>query len=487
MSDYGRYDDEMRRLQDQTRRNRSEIDEMRRGLEREYRGKLDACRSELRRELESHDRAAQRKYEAALREYQKNTASDAMQAKLEMDGKYRSLAKSVQDAERELADRTRRLEEDARKRRDAAAARDRLGAEEAAKSIEGATRAWSEMDGTPHRFFFPNRLATFHNALKDASELLKLGMTEAAAAIAISARSGMERLGFDVKDKQEEWNRLFSLLRARTASLRSMIDGELAEWIESIRRGKRHGTGDLPDGEARAGAIELDYWSKGAYSETLRGVEELEGLIADVTKIGTRKYLKSGGALDASEIEARLESADRLSDAACGLFDISAARYAASCERLEWGDAITDFFSGEINLTWLEEESGWKEADEKTRSGETFRAYASLQYGDAETAQDAREWLELAFRNDAGTRVFVYIVPEESDSGFRNRVLLYVDHAWNDEGYAGEIYAHLLESLRTSEGEGVAVLVTDASGLALNPDAVYRGTGASLEKKLKEH
>ena len=77
-------------------------------------------------------------------------------------------------------------------------------------------------------------------------------------------------------------------------------------------------------------------------------------------------------------------------------------------------------------MVWLESGSGWKRADDETRETEAFKAYSRTYLGG--TDEDVREWLELAFENMAGAKIFVYIVPEERSGRVRNIALVHVDH-----------------------------------------------------------
>jgi hypothetical protein len=244
--------------------------------------------------------------------------------------------------------------------------------------------------------------------------------------------------------------------------------------------------------EKRRGVVEIGYWSRGVFLDVRRRVDALGGLIGKITRMGVEPYLKSEGAADAEGLRSRIAETDTLGDALDDLGDLYKARYAASCERSRWGETLVNFLSDEINLTWLEDESGFRErdrergADERTLEEASFKDYMKLQYPNEETTQDTREWLELVFVSAALTRIFVYIVPEERGKEVRNRVMLYVDYGGSETAeFAREIRNHVLESLRVSEDEGVVVLVSDLSRLTSSPDAALRRTGLSLENKLK--
>jgi hypothetical protein len=402
-----------------------------------------------------------------------------------MDGRYRALEEAVKKAERRWKEASRELEEEAARLRAESSARERVGLGEAAKAIEEARRAYCKVDGTPHLLFFPNRLKVFGNAVEDAAKLSGMGLKEAAAAVSISARSGIERLGCDVEDKRGEWHELFSMLKARVDCLGLRLDGELSEW--SKRAGEAAPSSEETSGGRKRDEIEIDYWSKGVYGELRRKTDELKALIALVDETGVNEYLRSPGALGIEELREKTALADELSGRLDKLGNLHELRCDASWERREWADAIIDFLEDEINLIWLEEESGWRHTDESgaDESGED-------ESGEDESGEDTRERLELAFRNTAGRKVFIYLVPEEEDMkgnmSVKNRVLIHVDCPGGDEPYFGrEILSHVRESLNKSEEPGVFLLIDDVSGLLASPDPAIREAGQSLERRIRGH
>jgi hypothetical protein len=461
------------------------MDRVRRNLEQEQRRKLENARDQLKRDLAAREGDVRRKYDEMLREYEKNVKEDAVRARLEMDGKYRELAAQTERHEREWKERLREMEERARQYRSEAAARQNVSRGEAIRLIEDAAKIYAAVDATPHRLFYPNRIDVFYGALKDAADLHKAGLYEAAAAISISARSGAERLGYDVRDKQGEWARSFSFLKARVGTLHLRLEGELTEWLRHVNPGETRRFKDLSPEDRRRCETEADYWSKGVYSQSRAEIDRLGSLIAHVIKIGPGEYLKGKDAVGTGELDRLIGRADETGGALDKLGGLFKTRYDASCQRKGWGDAIVDFFTREINFEWLPDESGWREADAEAMSSRTFTEYVRLAYPDVTPAQDTREWLGLAFRNEAGSRIFVYIVPEEQGQRVVNRVWLYVDHIGNDSDFAREIYAHLLESLGLSKEDGVAALVEDVSQMSANPDPSYRSAGLSLEKLVR--
>jgi hypothetical protein len=375
---------------------------------------------------------------------------------------------------------------------------ERAGSGEAAKAIEAARRAYSEVERTPHLLFFPNRLEVFGSAVEDAVKLSKMGLGEAAAAVSISARSGIERLGCDIEDKRGEWSELFAILKARVDGLRLRLDGALSEWLEWPARSERAGgappsadaapkmSGEASAEEKRRAGIEIDYWSKGVYGELRRKADELAALTARVAEAGADEYLKSPGALGIEELREKTALTDELSGRLDKLGRLHELRRDASWERREWADAIIGFLEDEINLTWLEEESGWRRAGESDAESGPFREYVKLQYGDESIREDTRERLELVFRNMAGSKVFVYLVPEERGMSVRNRVLVYADCPGGDEPFFGrEILSHVRESLNKDEEPGVFALIGDVSELRANPDPAVREAGLSLERRVR--
>ncbi|GHV35816.1 hypothetical protein FACS1894187_09360 [Synergistales bacterium] len=444
MSDVRQMEAELQSLTERLRRERSEMDRVRRDIEREN-------------------------------QQNKNSTAQALNnLKRDMETRHRELLRQTQDTRRELDERSRRLEKEAGKIKNENAARERVSDEEARKSIDLAFRVYVEIDKTPHKLFFPSRLNIFHGAIDEAENLRKMGMNEAASAVSVSARFNIERLGLDVKDKQEEWESLFASLCEKTKELRFRLEDERLEWTRFI--GGREDTA-----RSRARSVEIDYWSMGDYFALRRDLRAIEDSIAPAVGMGLKAYLRSGAAVGADALRTRIDETEKLNirfDSVRGAYKI---RYQASCQRAKWAESIVDFLTGDVDLIWLKGESGWRQADFSGMSDDdkkTFREYMKFQYkfqykdeygdeyDDEMITEDTRESLTLVFKNSAGARVVISVTPKEHLEDFAasdtleasepvnrslNRVLLYVEGGADTKDLSRELHSHTIESLSKEE------------------------------------
>ena len=108
------------------------------------------------------------------------------------------------------------------------------------------------------------------------------------------------------------------------------------------------------------------------------------------------------------------------------LSELYKRRYAASCERSEWGEEIIDFLTTEINLEWLEHLTGFKEAAPEVLVSKDFLDFIKSQYGDLTITEDMREWLKIVFENSSENKIYVYILPLEAHGIVVNHIILHV-------------------------------------------------------------
>jgi hypothetical protein len=133
----------------------------------------------------------------------------------------------------------------------------------------------------------------------------------------------------------------------------------------------------------------------------------------------------------------------------------------------------------------VESESHFKLVENE---GSEFLEYMKMKYpeNDIYEKEDMREWLELAFDNATGSRIYVYILPYEKDNHVENRLVVYIDYNGAvNEAYSRQIYLHIRESIGLNEDDGIINFATDVNQLTTNSNSILRETGQSLEKKIK--
>ena len=200
------------------------------------------------------------------------------------------------------------------------------------------------------------------------------------------------------------------------------IRQELDDWKEYIGQ-----PGD-DSNSRKSRLIEINYWSRGEYAEVVRSSNRIHSVIASVEKDGRAAYLKKSDGATTDDLKKYIQEIDTLSERLSSLSVIYKERYTASCQRSEWGEQIIDFLTDEINLRWIAELSGFRQASGETLNAKDFRDYIQVQFGDEAVKEDAREWLKLVFDNSSCSRIYVYILPMEAKQQVENRIILHIDY-----------------------------------------------------------
>jgi hypothetical protein len=481
MSDINILRNELRNASEELNRIRRQMRDMARERDEARKRELEALKERLKSAVDARDAVMARQYEARLREFEENALAELYDFRLNEGKEYRALENAVRRAEEVWAGKSDELEqiiEDLKRRR---AEEGRVAGEEAAKLIREAESARAGVDGTPHEFFRPRRLAIYEDAIKDAENLLNIGMNEAAAAVSISAQSGIEKLGYEIIDLRDEWERTFALLKEAVRNLVSRLDAEISAWASS--------SGIKSDGDIkRRAAVEINFWSRGEFGELSEAVGRLDSRVAEAEGMGLDEYLKSGAERwTLQELAADIKLADDINGALSRSGTLLRSRCDASCQRSDWANAIIDFFTYEINFVLLDGETGYKRASEEILKTECFAAYAAQTYGDDAYEEDAREWIELSFKNNEETMVFVYIVPDEDAENLTvvNSVLLYIDHAGAPDAlFNCEVRRDVIEALGGETDDARIVLADDLREITLDAESVFFEAGKKLEIKI---
>ena len=478
MDELKRLEREVRDLQNQLRWQNEQAERARQRMIDENRRNLEQYQSDMQRAIKEHDRTAQTEYERLLREYQYSLSEEAGRKLAEIDSDYNRLMNEVRRNEEALAQKNLELERAVQALRSDLHRREEGSSAKASEYLQNAVGEFREIEAKPHEKFTPKRLAIFYNSLKDGQQLFKAGLFEAATAVAISVKSGLERLGYNIDDKASEWDQQYDLLAMKLQYLRQRIRQELDDWKKYIGQ-----TGD--DANSRKSRlIEINYWSRGEYAEVVKGSNRISGVINEVEKNGKAAYLKKPDGATTDDLKQFIQEIDSLNEKLTAMSGVYKERYTASCQRAEWGETIIDFFTDEINLRWIEEVSGFRTATGEGAASKEFLDYVQVQFGDASVREDSREWLKLVFDNSSGSTIYVYILPVEAKQKVRNRIILHIDYGGAEQAqYSRDIYAHICEAIQIGEEADETVSYTpDINELKVSTNRIYKETAADLEK-----
>lgn len=481
MDEIIRLENQIRQLQRDMQRQKSEAARMRRNLADENLRKLQAYQKEMKHNLDQHDKDVQKQYEQLLQEYQRSANEEIQEQQLKMDIEYQKLVVSMRKKEQEWLEKSRQLEALITELKKNTCDKDRVSAQEADKYMTEAALTYKDIEKKPHEKFFPKRLLNFYNAIREARTLFKSGLNEAAIAVSISAKSGLNRLGFEVDEQYGEWKRQYYLFKNKVGLLHLKLSDELLIWKNFSEGSHSEALGDTEQKDCLA---EVNFWSKGEYGKLSNRLAEFGHEISRAEAMGIDEYIKDETSVDLENLKGYIEELDKMSHTFDSVQALYKERYSASCQRADWGEMMIDFLEDEINLTWVEDESHFKAAED---AGSEYASYMQMKYGDDYEKTDIREWLELAFDNSTSSRIYIYIIPYENEQEVENRIVLYIDYngAENDD-YSRQIYSHIKESIQLEDDGGIINFADDVNQLTTNLNADLRETGKSLEKKIKK-
>ena len=453
--------------------------------EQSFQREMDDLRNKTRVAIDARDSVLVRQYEARLSELERKAFDELHEFKFREDMEYRKLERTLKEAEGDWEKKSEELEKliDDLKRK--TTEEGRVASKEALDLIRETEQVFFEVDKKPHEFFLPDRLSIFGSAISDAKNLHGVGMNEAAAAVSISAQSGIKKIDFEVEDLRGEWEQAFNALKGIVRDLSEQIGKEIEEWAEYV--GMASG-GDLNEDEKRRLTVEINYWSKGEFGELSEAVCGYASRISSAEEMGIGDYLKS----DADrwilpELLADIVRAGEINCATSRARAMYRERYEASCLRSEWANAIIDYSTEEKNFVLIEDGAGYKHATEEVLKTECFAEYVFQTYGAKGSEEDSREWVEFSLENDEGTRVFVYIVPHEDDENLAitNSVLLYINHAGAaDERFSCAVRDNILEALGAQNENIEVVLVDDLTAIIYDAEGLFFEAAKKLEVKV---
>lgn len=483
MDEIRRLEQEISALQAQLRQQNAEAAHARQALAADSRRQLDAYQSEMQRAIRSHDSSTQAEYERLLSQCQNSIGADVQVELSRMDANYSRMLEDVKRSEDMLLQKNQELEQAISAIRNDVSRKNQGSSQEAKSYLQNTTGTFHLIEAKPHEKFAPNRLQIFFNAIKDGQQLYKAGLFEAATAVAISARSGLERLGYTIDDKVEEWDQQFDLFSMKLNYLQSKIKQELVDWETHA------GNPSDGDSETRTQSLaEINFWCRGEFAEIVQVAKKHQACVSAFSQSDKDSYLKQADSPSIDDLKQFVEEIDKTDRRLTELSGLYKLRYDASCERADWGEEIIDFLTAEINLEWIEQLTGYKEADVDVIISKDFMDYVKSKYDNPDMKQDPREWLKVVFENSSGSRIYVYILPLEASNNVVNRIILHVDYGGPEqETYSRDVYQHICEAIQlVDNSEGIVNYTADVNELKVSENRSYSETGKDLERMKRQ-
>jgi hypothetical protein len=479
MDEIRRLEWEINSLQAQLRQQNSEAARVRQNLVDENRRSLRSYQADMNRAIRDHDSDMKAEFERLLSQYQRNLNSDVQLELAKMDADYSRLLDEVKRKEASLMGKNRELEQAITAIKNDVSRRNEGSSQEAKQYLLNATGTFHTVEKKPHEKFVPKRLQIFYTAIKDGQQLFKSGLFEAATAVAISAKSGLERLGYVIDDKIDEWDRQYDLFTIKVNYLKEKVNQELDDWLALTAKE----TSDAEDTQ-KSCFIEVNYWSRGEFAEIYQAVRVHHKTVKTIGEMGKEAYLKLPESAGIDELKYFIAEIDKLDERFLGMSPLHKQRYTASCERADWGESIIDFFTTEINLIWHDNLTGFQTATTDVQASKNYQDYVKLQYNDSNITEDSREWLKLVFTNASEDNLYIYILPIEEHSSVINHIVIHIDYGGPEQDqYSKDIFQHLCEAIQYSEDfTGSIQYTADINELKYSDNKVYSETGKDLEK-----
>ena len=266
--------------------------------------------------------------------------------------------------------------------------------------------------------------------------------------------------------------------------LQNKIQQELADWEQY--------TSDPSNGKAEIRTrhlIAINYWCRGEFANIVQTAKKYQKYVSTLSTVGKDSYLKQSDSPSVDDLKKYIEDIEKTDKRLSELTDLYKRRYTASCERSEWGEAIIDFLTTEINLVWLEQLTGFKEATSEVLVSKDYLDYIKSQYGDETITEDMREWLKIVFENSSENLIYIYILPLEAHGNVVNHIILHIDYGGPEqEMYSRDIYQHICEAIQlTDDSDGIVNYAADVNELKVSENKVYSETGKDLERMKRQN
>lgn len=465
---------EIDQLQNRLRHQNEEAARERNKMLEQNRRSLEKYRLDMQRTIQQHDNDTRYEYEQLLSQYQHNLSNQVQSELAAVNTDYQRLMQDVKRSEAELLKKNKELEKAISELKNDISKREEGSSREASDCQMNAVEVYRDIEKKPHEKFAPNRLKIFYNSIRESQKLFKAGLFEASAAVAVSAASGLKRLGFTIDDKQSEWIEQYELFVMRLDLLESNLKQSIADWRAVAGQ-------QISDNVCR---IELDFWTRGDFNKISTGVEKYLRITEEVKHIGMAEYFKHSEGATTNQLREYIEDIQTLDKMLSSSDIIAKSRYTASCERSEWGEALIDFMQDEINLTLHEKLTGFKAASGEVLQSESFTAYAVSQFGNSSISEDMREWLRLVFENASGELIYIYILPIEADDTVTNSIVIHIDyHGAEEPQYSKDIYAHVCEAVNYNEDStGAVSYASDINELKFSSKKAFSQAALDIER-----
>lgn len=452
---------EIDRLNREVKNLNAQVKNLKDQLNRQY----QTMQADMRRQMQDYEKKLQQKAEVQSRQMQDqyNRELASMRWKLErqlsqeekvMTDKYLSLLDDLENTKEDAARREAELEQLVKEYTESRKQKDEQTEQQAKAYLQEMEDVMEQVQKQPCEAFFPGKMETYRGTFRNAWNLMKNGLAQAAAAVAVSVRSALERFSIDIDSSQKAWEKEFEEICMYCSMLQTILKDWEDNWIEE------EGTGS---GNASTACAEADinYWTKGWYLPVKRWLQERLERNKQIRDTGISEYLKQDGAISMEELREEGKIFQQYL-AQCPAYQaVYQDTYQNAVERMEWSEKISKFMVVEKCYRYRREEDEMQQADSCLCGKEYFQHYNRLILEDEESTDDYQGWYMMQFHGDNKLRVEICILPV-ADMGRLKNVIQFHIHQGENNVSIKELLASIKAAVQSAlPGAGVRILNTN--------------------------
>lgn len=310
--------------------------EQRQQMQRESQRRINDLEKQYRDEFQRFARETEAQYAERQRRLQEEllrVQRKELQHLVEYD---RQLNEARQQKISRLAELCSQLKRELEEVQTKAQSAETMQRQEAEAQIRVTNEVYMRAECTAHDFFFPNKLALYNDELRRCIDFFGKSMYSAAAASAASAQISIEDLILDVRQKEQEWSRMFQDYRISVLHISATLDAFLKERQRTLFDEIEQQEGRLLDDELR------DYWSSGMYRAVVAEVRAAVDLVARVDEAGVTSFLRQGSHLHERQLLNAISNNRELEDRLTAVMVSIRSEMRFSDERYVVGRLIED-------------------------------------------------------------------------------------------------------------------------------------------------
>lgn len=457
MSEIDRLSREVKSLNAQMQDLKKQMDARCQTMQADMRSQMQEYEKKLRQKAEAQSEQMKKQYERELAALRRSFDIQLSKEEKKMTDQYLSLADELEKTRESVLRREEELEQMVKTWTDSHEKKEKQMEQQARMYLGEMEEAMKQVEEKPYETFFPGKMKVYGGTFKNAWNLMKNGLAQAAAAVAVSVRSALERFSIDIDSSQKAWETEFEEVCAYCDQLR----GDLTAWEQSWT--EQEGGLSSEEGSFRAEA-DLNYWTKGWYLPVKVWLTERLDRNQEIRKLGIMEYLKQENAVTMDGLREEGKLLRQYLELLPQYRRIYADTYENAREREEWADKISRYLVQEKSYFHDEGEDRIQQADSFLLRQEYFQLYNQRILEDEENTDDYQGWYMMEFHNDNHIRLEVCILPVASAGGLKNVVQFHIgqgEHAVSME----ELLSSIKTALQTVlTGTGAAVLNTNSPG-----------------------